>query len=652
VATALYNRYRPRTFAEVVGQGHVTDALQQALRSAAEGSGRLHHAYLFSGPRGCGKTSSARILAASLNCVHGPTPEPCGVCEHCVAIRTGSSVDVVEIDAASHGLVEDTRDLRERAAFMPASGRYRVFVVDEAHMITPQGFNALLKIVEEPPEYVIFVFATTDPDKVLATIRSRTFHYQFGLVPPRVLEAHLLRVCAEEGVTVDAGVLPLVVRVAEGSVRDSLSVLDQLLAGVAEGRLSYPVAVARLGLTDALLLDEAVDAFAAHDAATLFGVVEKVVGSGQDPRRFATDLLERLRDLVLLEAVPDARERGMLDLVPADQLDRMRTQAVALGAAELSRAADVVHTALVDMRGTTTPRLVLELLIARILLPAASTDPTALLVRLDRLERRLTVADGATPTPVRAAAAPAVAPAPRSDDPSSAPPATRGTATTDHAAGADLPPAPELVVAPLGITPGDPPAAPGGTETTLGRLDLAGLRLAWPQVLEAVRAKKRTTHAVLVPHAEVVGLEGTLVTLSYAIPSMARRLTDGVNSEILVEALGDVLGGRWRVEAITGGAGGAGGAGAGGMVAGIAGGGGGMVAGSRAGRAAAPGSTPVARQQPPATGFDPGDEAVPDDPEDPDDPEPPRPAVHGEDAAVALLQSHMGATVIGRIDNS
>ena len=240
MATALYNRYRPRTFAEVVGQSQVTDALAQALRS-----GRIHHAYLFSGPRGCGKTSSARILAASLNCVDGPTPEPCGVCEQCVSIRSGTSVDVVEIDAASHGLVEDTRDLRERAAFMPASGRFRVFVVDEAHMITTQGFNALLKIVEEPPEYVVFVFATTDPDKVLSTIRSRTFHYQFGLVPPRILESHLTSICAQEGVTVEAAVLPLVVRVAEGSVRDSLSVLDQLLAGADESGLSYAVAAGR-----------------------------------------------------------------------------------------------------------------------------------------------------------------------------------------------------------------------------------------------------------------------------------------------------------------------------------------------------------------------------------------------------------------------
>ncbi|HVU74246.1 MAG TPA: DNA polymerase III subunit gamma and tau, partial [Mycobacteriales bacterium] len=384
MAAALYNRYRPRTFAEVVGQTQVTDALQQALRS-----GRLHHAYLFSGPRGCGKTSSARILAASLNCVKGPTPEPCGECDHCVAIRSGTSVDVVEIDAASHGGVDDARDLRERAAFTPASARYRLFIVDEAHMITKEGFNALLKVVEEPPEHVVFVFATTDPDKVLQTIRSRTFHYPFGLVPPAQLAQHLHNICEQEGVTVEPAVIPLVVRVAEGSVRDSLSVLDQLLAGVDDGGLSYAVAVARLGLTDAFLLDEALDALGDRSGAALFSVVERVLGSGADPRRFTEDLLERLRDLVLLDAVPDASDRGLLDLVPADQLERMRAQAARLGAVELSRAADVVHAALVEMRGITAPRLALELLCARLLLPGAATDTSSLLVRLERLERRL-----------------------------------------------------------------------------------------------------------------------------------------------------------------------------------------------------------------------------------------------------------------------
>lgn len=615
MATALYNRYRPRTFAEVVGQGHVTDALQQALRS-----GRLHHAYLFSGPRGCGKTSSARILAASLNCIHGPTPEPCGVCEQCTSIRTGSSIDVVEIDAASHGLVEDTRDLRERAAFMPASGRYRVFVIDEAHMITPQGFNALLKIVEEPPPYVVFVFATTDPDRVLATIRSRTFHYQFGLVPPRVLEEHLAHVCREEGVTVESTVLPLVVRVAEGSVRDSLSVLDQLLAGVGDGGLTYAVAVARLGLTDALLLDGVVDALAARDAAGLFGVVERVVGSGQDPRRFATDLLERLRDLVLLEAVPDARERGMLDLVPADQLVRMSAQAARMGAAELSRGADVVHAALIDMRGTTTPRLVLELLCARILLPAAASDPASVLVRLDRLERRLTLGDGGAP----AAPTPAV-------------PVARPPAPAVLAEPVGEPPVPEPVVAPGGIPPaevGPPPGAPGA-------LDVGALRAAWPRVLEVVKAKKRLTHAVLDRHAEVVAVEGQQITLLYTNPAMARRLGEGVNTEVLLEALTEELGGTWRVVASTG-------APAGGPAGPV------LPSVDAATWGDPPAPPPVVAPPVADGGFAPGDEPAPDDPDDPDDavPDGRPPALHGEDAALALLRAQMGAAVLGQVDNN
>ncbi|HMA47736.1 MAG TPA: DNA polymerase III subunit gamma and tau, partial [Frankiaceae bacterium] len=392
MSTALYNRYRPATFAQVVGQEHVTDALRQALRT-----GRLHHAYLFSGPRGCGKTSCARILAASLNCVHGPTPEPCGRCEQCLAIRAGSSMDVIEIDAASHGLVDDARDLRERAFFAPASARYKVYVVDEAHMVTAAAFNALLKVVEEPPPYLKFVFATTEPDKVIPTIRSRTHHYAFRLVPPTVLRDHLARVCAAEGVDVDPAVLPLVVRAGAGSMRDALSVLDQLVAGAGTEGLRYDTAVALLGLTDGVLLDDAVDALAARDGATLFAVVDRVVSSGHDPRRFATDLLERLRDLIVLDAVPDAPARGLLEACPPDQLERMRGQAARLGAAELSRAADVVHTGLVEMRGTMSPRLLLEIVLARALLPGAGADPSALLVRLERLERRAVLTAGAEP---------------------------------------------------------------------------------------------------------------------------------------------------------------------------------------------------------------------------------------------------------------
>ena len=443
MSTALYNRYRPATFSQVVGQEHVTSALMQALRT-----GRLHHAYLFSGPRGCGKTSSARILAASLNCEQGPTPEPCGVCDQCVSIRTGSSMDVTEIDAASHGLVDDARDLRERAFFAPASARFKIFVVDEAHMVTAAAFNALLKVVEEPPPYLKFVFATTEPDKVIATIRSRTHHYAFRLVPPGILRDHLANVAAAEGVEVDPAVLPLVVRAGAGSVRDSLSVLDQLLAGAGPEGLHYDRAVALLGMTDGVLLDQTVDALAARDGATLFTVVDKVVGSGHDPRRFTADLLERMRDLLMLKAVPDAVERGLLDAFSADQVERMKTQAGRVGPAELSRTADVLHAGLAEMRGTASPRLLLELVLARALLPGAATDTSALLTRLERLERGLAAGVPLTAPPAAGAKGAAAAP--------SMPAASAGPTPT----GPTAPPAgPGRDPEPAGV-PGTRPAAP------------------------------------------------------------------------------------------------------------------------------------------------------------------------------------------------
>src|SRR5579864_1811709 len=381
---ALYRKYRPATFAEVKGQDHVTGPLQQALRT-----GRISHAYLFSGPRGCGKTSSARILARSLNCItKGPTPDPCGICDSCVALAPSGpgSIDVIEIDAASHGGVDDARDLRERAFYSPVAGRFKIYIIDEAHMVTQQGFNALLKLVEEPPPHLKFIFATTEPEKVIPTIRSRTHHYPFRLVAPSVLRELMQDILRREGVPVEEAVLPLVVRAGAGSVRDSLSILDQLLAGSDESGLSYARAVALLGFTDAGLLDEITDAFAAADGAATFRVVNRVIEGGHEPRRFAADLLDRLRDLIVLAAVPDAAETGLLDL-PPDRAERMASQAAKFGQAGLTRAAEIISTGLDEMRGATSPRLLLELTCAQVLLPAAATDEKSLLARLERLER-------------------------------------------------------------------------------------------------------------------------------------------------------------------------------------------------------------------------------------------------------------------------
>ncbi|AOR33423.1 hypothetical protein BFF78_22240 [Streptomyces fodineus] len=388
---ALYRRYRPETFAEVIGQEHVTDPLQQALRN-----NRVNHAYLFSGPRGCGKTTSARILARCLNCEQGPTPTPCGECQSCrdLARNGPGSIDVIEIDAASHGGVDDARELREKAFFGPASSRYKIYIIDEAHMVTSAGFNALLKVVEEPPEHLKFIFATTEPEKVIGTIRSRTHHYPFRLVPPGTLRDYLAEVCQKETIRVEDGVFPLVVRAGAGSVRDSMSVMDQLLAGAREEGVTYAMATSLLGYTDGSLLDSVVEAFATGDGAAAFEVVDRVIEGGNDPRRFVADLLERLRDLVILAAVPDAVEKGLID-APADVLERMQAQASTFGAAELSRAADLVNAGLTEMRGANSPRLQLELICARVLLPAAYGDERSVMARLDRLERGVHFSSGA-----------------------------------------------------------------------------------------------------------------------------------------------------------------------------------------------------------------------------------------------------------------
>ncbi|HEU4913507.1 MAG TPA: DNA polymerase III subunit gamma and tau, partial [Actinomycetes bacterium] len=485
---ALYRRYRPVTFADVIGQEHVTTPLRNALQS-----GRTHHAYLFSGPRGCGKTTSARILARCLNCAQGPTPEPCGSCQSCQDLGAGGagSLDVIEIDAASHGGVDDARDLRERAFYAPASSRFKVYIIDEAHMVSREGFNALLKLVEEPPEHVKFVFATTEPEKVIATIRSRTHHYPFRLVPPGELHAHLARVCEQEKVEVDPTVLSLVVRAGRGSVRDSMSVLDQLLAGAGPEGLTYAGAAALLGYTDAALLDDTIDAMAAGDAAAVFRIVDQVVEAGHDPRRFAEDLLERLRDLIVIDAVPDAAG-SILGEHPADELERMRQQAAHFGAAQLSRAADVVNAGLTEMRGATAPRLQLELICARVLLPAADDDQRGLAARLDRLERRVSITgapSAAAPVPAPTAAAPV-------PEPSAAAPAPAPSAAAAPSAPAAAQPATEPSGAPSSAPSGAPSGAPepaAGQDEPTGGVDLLTVRRMWPDVLEVVKGMRRFT---------------------------------------------------------------------------------------------------------------------------------------------------------------
>ena len=515
MSLALYRKYRPSTFAEVIGQEHVTVPLSNALAS-----GSIHHAYLFSGPRGCGKTSSARIMARSLNCEKGPTPTPCGTCQSCTDLVANGpgSIDVMELDAATHGLVDDARDLRDKAFFSPVSSRYKIYIIDEAHQLGPGAANALLKVVEEPPPHVIFIFATTEPDKLISTIRSRTHHYPFRLVPPGILATHLESICEQEGIKVAKGVIPLVVRSSGGSVRDALSVLGQLLAGAGADGVTYEIAVQLLGFTDGALLDEAIDALAARDSTTIFNTIDRVIESGLDPRRFTQDFLERLRDLIIVGAVKDKASHVLRDF-PEDQLERMQAQANLIGAATLIRAADITSLGLTEMRGATAPRLILELICGRILLPAS--DDSALLSRIERLERGVNLVTHSAPVVEEkpAAAAPKSKPVVESK-PVAQTPAEK--------------PAP-VVQAPA-PTPTPTPAQP------VGPVDISALRRLWPEVIENVKKRRRLTWSLLSASAQVLAVDDKSITVGIVNAGARDSFVRSGSEEILAGAFQDVTG--------------------------------------------------------------------------------------------------------------
>jgi DNA polymerase-3 subunit gamma/tau len=540
MSLALYRKYRPSLFADVIGQEHVTVPLSNALES-----GKTHHAYLFSGPRGCGKTSSARIMARSLNCEKGPTPTPCGECQSCkdLVANGPGSLDVIEIDAATHGLVDDARDLRDKAFFAPVQSKYKIYIIDEAHQLGTGAANALLKVVEEPPAHVIFIFATTEPEKLISTIRSRTHHYPFRLVPPGTLASHLEKVCETEGVKVAKGVIPLVVRASGGSVRDALSVLGQLLAGAGKDGVSYEIAVQLLGFTDGALLDDAMNAIAARDGATLFQTVDRVIESGHDPRRFTQDLLERLRDLMIVDALQATNANSILRELPDDQLDRMRSQAQNIGQASLSRAADIASEGLTQMRGATAPRLILELICGRILLPIGDNSDAGLLSRIERLERVENIAP-TVPTPAAKKAEPASTVVPT--EPRLAPPSppVKEVDPADYVspvtAEAVREKAPEQKIVDAVAT----------TEPAkkIDSIDVAGLRRMWPEVIENVKKRRRLTWSLLSASAQILGVDDKNITIGIVNAGARDSFLRSESEQILRDAFIEIVGLDRKIE--------------------------------------------------------------------------------------------------------
>jgi DNA polymerase-3 subunit gamma/tau len=513
MSLALYRKYRPSVFADVIGQEHVTTPLSNALES-----GKIHHAYLFSGPRGCGKTSSARIMARSLNCEKGPTPNPCGVCQSCkdLVANGPGSLDVIELDAATHGLVDDARDLRDKAFFAPVSSRYKIYIIDEAHQLGPGAANALLKVVEEPPAHVLFIFATTEPDKLISTIRSRTHHYPFRLVPPAILNSHLEKICVSEGIKVAKGVISLVVRASGGSVRDSLSILGQLLAGAGSDGVTYEIAVALLGYTDSALIDEAIDAIAAQDSASLFTTIDRIIESGQDPKRFASDLLERMRDLIIVGA-SDENSSAILISLPTDQLDRIRTQAKLIGVASLIRSADLIAQGLTQMRGATPPRLILELICGQMMLPAG--DNANITARIEKLEKSSSLITPSFSTP---------------------------PVMTQSAPIKEVKPVKEVVIK---VAESKPTENKPVQHKSSGGIDITSLRRMWPQVIDAVKGKRRLTWSLLATSAQILSLDDENITIGIVNSGARDSFVRSESDVILSDAFEEVTGVRRKIVA-------------------------------------------------------------------------------------------------------
>jgi DNA polymerase III subunit gamma/tau len=540
---ALYRTYRPQTLSEVVGQDHVTTPLHRALEN-----NRMHHAYLLSGPRGCGKTSTARILARSLNCEQGPTPDPCGVCESCIDLSAmgSGSIDVIELDAASHGGVDDTRDLRERAMFGPAKSRYKVYIIDEAHMISTQGFNALLKLVEEPPEHVRFIFATTEADKVLPTIRSRTHNYGFRLVSVKILQEHLVMVCASEGIPADPAALALIARAGTGSVRDSLSILGQVISGCGPEGVTYQEAVLQLGVTDSALLDETVNALIDRDGAALFTAVDRVIESGNEPRRFVTDLLERVRDLIVLQRIPGAAESGLIH-APEEVIATEVDQASRIGPAELARAGDLVNRALGEIKGATAPRLQLELLMAKLLLPTTDDSTDGLRARLELLERsgvvnHVPASAQAKPVATEPAPPPAKPVAPPPAKPVAPPPA-KPVAPVPPVPAPPVPAPPKKPAKPAAEEPVEDTPKPVATQAlvpNLGNTTVASFISMWPAVMDALLKYSRVAWMGFT-ESTPLSFENGVLAVGVMDSGRYNNVKSGGHDERLRQAILDVL---------------------------------------------------------------------------------------------------------------